>query len=161
MTNKYWQYIKDLTKHFQSKVQLLSPLLLSYLLPKGTLVFSNFIFNLNPNALHVHEFWDKWTFSSWNDLPSVMQNTRRKASSWAEMGGSVKCKANTLDLRKQEDQSPACSQRSPSSYNPRAVLRSAELPWVGSAPRLNYESPLAQGRPTKTAWPSLLAIITI
>lgn len=28
-----------------------------------------------------------------------MQNTRRKARSWAEMGGSVKCKAKTLELR--------------------------------------------------------------
>lgn len=163
MTNEYWQHIKDLIKHLQSKVELLSPLLLSYLLPKGTLVFSNFIFNLNPNALHFHEFLDKWTFSSWKDLPSVMQNTRRKASSWAEMGGSVKCKANTLDLTKQEDQSPACSQRSPWSCNPRAVLRSVELAWVGPAPRLNYESPLHRGGrwPTTMAWPSLLAILTI
>lgn len=32
-------------------------------------------------------------------LPSVMQNTRRKARSWAEMGGSVKCNAKTLDLK--------------------------------------------------------------
>lgn len=37
-----------------------------------------------------------------------MQNTRRKARSWAEMGGSVKCKAKTLELRK-ADQSPYCS----------------------------------------------------
>ena len=29
-----------------------------------------------------------------------MQNTRRKARSWAEMGGSVKCNAKTLDRKK-------------------------------------------------------------
>lgn len=40
-----------------------------------------------------------------------MQNTRRKARSWAEMGGSVKCKAKTLELRKAGDQSPGRSRR--------------------------------------------------
>lgn len=33
-----------------------------------------------------------------------MQNTRRKARSWAEMGGSVKCNAKTLDLKKPESE---------------------------------------------------------
>lgn len=37
-------------------------------------------------------------------LPSVMQNTRRKARSWAEMGGSVKCNAKTLDLKTTESE---------------------------------------------------------
>ena len=37
-----------------------------------------------------------------DDLPSVMQKTRRKASSWAEMGGSVKCRAKTLELTREE-----------------------------------------------------------
>lgn len=31
-------------------------------------------------------------------LPSVMQKTLRKASSWAEMGGSLQCSAKTQDL---------------------------------------------------------------
>ena len=35
-------------------------------------------------------------------LPSVMQKTLRKASSWAEMGGSLQCRAKMLDLKEQK-----------------------------------------------------------
>ena len=34
-----------------------------------------------------------------SDLPSVMQKTLRKARSWAEMGGSLQCRAKTQDLK--------------------------------------------------------------
>lgn len=34
-------------------------------------------------------------------LPSVMQKTLRKATSWAEMDGSLQCRAKTEDLKVQ------------------------------------------------------------
>ena len=67
MTNEYWQHIEDEIKHFQGrKEQLLSPILLTYLLLKGTSVFGNFIFNLKPNALYFHEL-KKGTISPLSD----------------------------------------------------------------------------------------------
>ena len=35
-------------------------------------------------------------------LPSVMQKTLRKARSWAEMGGSLQCRAKMLDLKERK-----------------------------------------------------------
>lgn len=124
-----------------------SPFLLSYLQPKGTLVFSNCIFNLNPNALYFHEFLkSEHLFPDRTYLRSCRILGERPAAGqrWAAPRSARQTRWN---WRQKKIGHPAAVTYwllvKPLSCNPCGHPQGARSSaGVGPAPRLTYESSL-------------------